>query len=126
MSDKREKTYHDNVKYNGYTNYITWLISNWVTNEEKMYYDLWDMARRVSADDFPMYLRFGVAFYLRRPLLAGLKDDLEAEDNQGQLEAIGGYYVVGKSARESAAVATDNFVNWAEVAANFADEESDA
>lgn len=40
-------------KYNGYTNYQTWIISMWINNEEKLYNYWMDRARK-NGDDYAL------------------------------------------------------------------------
>lgn len=39
----------DNTEHNGYTNYPTFAVSSWLSNDEPLYNELRRMARRASA-----------------------------------------------------------------------------
>lgn len=50
----------DDKQYNGWTNYETWLINLWLTNDELVYNDLMEIIQELSFDDSIAELKFRV------------------------------------------------------------------
>jgi hypothetical protein len=96
----------ETTTYNGWTNYETWCVNLWLSNDEGLYNDVREMARQAVADDEPMHV---------------LADQLKSfVDDLAEMTCPG--------SREGASFVTDllgsalGSVDWHEIATNWTDD----
>lgn len=55
----------EKLKYNGWSNYSTWVVNLWLNNEEGSYFYLVESAKNIKEN--PQYFKVGDKKYLRDP-----------------------------------------------------------
>lgn len=57
----------ENTKYNGWTNYATWVVNLWLSNDEGSYFYIVEQAENIKAN--PEYFEIGDQKILKSPVV---------------------------------------------------------